>query len=167
MPRDSRNTSIAIPANGNGIHAFPRFGMKDFKAIPAAARFIAGTAEKPAVKAPAHAAHGPTIITRHSASTDPIGGVPKGDERVASTDGEIAACRSEGDGETGRGVCVEGVEDVEGWVGHDLDCAFAGRCEEVEVRGCRSGDVMGEGGCVCLDRLRVGVEGSVGCSAFA
>ena len=109
MPCDSRDTGIAIPANGNGIHAFPRFGMEDFKAVPAAARLIAGTAEKPAVKAPAHAADGTAVITRHGASTDPISGVPEGDERVATPDGEVAACRSEGDGETGRSVCVEGV----------------------------------------------------------
>ena len=109
MPRDGRNTGIAIPANGDCIHAFPRFGMEYFKAVTSAARFIAGTAEKPAVKAPTHAADGPAVITRHGASTDPIGGVPEGDERVASSDSEVAACRSEGDGETGRGVCVEGV----------------------------------------------------------
>lgn len=28
---------------------------------------------------------------------------------------------------------MEGVEDVEGWVRHDFDGAFAGCCEEVEV----------------------------------
>lgn len=87
MPRDGRDTGIAIPANGNGIHAFPRFGMEDFKAVTAAARLIAGTAEEPAVKAPAHAADGPAVITRHSASTDPIGCVPEGDECVAAPDG--------------------------------------------------------------------------------
>ena len=101
MPRDGGDTGIAIPANGNGIHAFPRFGMEDLKAVPAAARFVAGTAEKPAIKAPAHSADGPAVITRHGASTDPIGGVQEGDERVASPNGEVAACRSEGDGETG------------------------------------------------------------------
>ena len=50
---------------------------------------------------------------------------------------------------------VEGVEDVEGRVRDNLDGAFAGCGEEVEVGGGGGGDVVREGGCVCLDGLGV------------
>lgn len=62
---------------------------------------------------------------------------------------------------------MEGVEDVEGWVGHDFDRAFAGRCEEVEVWGGERGDVVGEGGSVRLDGLGMRFEGCVGCLAVS
>lgn len=52
-------------------------------------------------------------------------------------------------------MCVEGVQDLEGGVGHNLDAAFACGCEEVQIGGGGCGDVMGEGGCVCLDGLGV------------
>lgn len=57
---------------------------------------------------------------------------------------------------------VEGVEGVEGGIGHDFDGAVACRREEGEVWGVwGGGEVVGEGGSVCLDGLGAWFEGGV------
>lgn len=161
MPCYSRNTRIIPPTSGNSVYAFPRFRVKDLQPVPPAPGLVAGTADKPAVETPADAADGAAVITRHGAATDPVRGVPEGDEGVAASNGEVAARRREGDGETGGCMCVEGMQGVEGGVGHDFYGAFACCREEVEVGGFRGGEVMGEGCCVGLHGLRVGLEDGV------
>lgn len=68
--------------------------MEDLQAVPATTGFIACTAQVPPVKAPADSAYGPAVITRHSAPTDPICCIPKGNEGVTTTYGKITACWS-------------------------------------------------------------------------
>lgn len=163
MPRNSGNTRIDTPTCRNSVNTLSRLSVEDLKTIPPTADLVAGAADKAAVEAPADAADGAAVVGGDGAAADPVRGVPEGDEGVAAADGEVAACGGVGDGEAGGGVGVEGVEDVEGGVGEDLDGAFAGCGKEVEVGGGGGiGDVVGEGGCVCLDGLGVGFEGFVG-----
>ncbi|GMG12400.1 unnamed protein product [Aspergillus oryzae var. brunneus] len=117
MPCDGRNARIHPATSRNSINAFACFSMEDLNSITAAAYFVTSTANKSSVKAPAHPADGPTIITRHGASTNPIRCIPEGDKGVAAADGEIASSRCEGNGKAGGCVSIKGVEDVEGWVG--------------------------------------------------
>lgn len=126
------------------MHALARLRVEDLNAVLAATRLVTGTADEAPVEAEAHAAHGAAVAARHGAPADPVCCVPEGDEGVAAADGEVAACWGEGDGETGGGVGVQGVEGFEGGVGDDFDGAVAGCCEEVAggVWGVRGWDVV-------------------------
>lgn len=64
-------------------------------------------------------------------------------------------------------MCIEGVQNIKGGIRCDFDCALASCCKEVKIGGRGRGNVVGEGGCVGLDGLGVGVECRVGCSAFS
>ena len=112
MPGDSRNTSVLSTARRHGVDAFPRFGVEDLQAVTAAPGLIAGTTDEPTVKAPAEVPDIPTVLARDSSTADPVGGVPKGDESIAATNGEIPGCGGERDRETGGRVSVEGVQGI-------------------------------------------------------
>lgn len=161
MPRDSGDPSVRAPARRHREHTLPGLRMKNLQPVPAAASLIARAAQEPSVEAPADAAHSATVAARHGAPADPVGRVPEGDERVGAADSEVAAGRGESEGEACGGVGVEGVSHREGGVGEDLDGAVARRDEEVEVRGGRGRNVVGEGGCVGLDGLGVRIQGCV------
>lgn len=60
-------------------------------------------------------------------------------------------------------MCIESVENIEGGVRHYFHGAITGCCEELQVGRRRGCDVMGEGGGIGLDGLRVRSESCVGC----
>ena len=76
--------------------------------------------------------------------------VVKGDEGVRAADGEIAGCRSQGEGDAGGRVSVEGMEGLHGGIGSDQDGAVG--AGEEEVRGWRC---VREAELVGLDVLRL------------
>lgn len=130
--------------------------MEDLQAVPAAAYLVAGAAYKTPIEAPAYATNCPPVATRDCAPADPIRCIPERDQSVAAADGEVPACRREGYRETCGCVCVKGVQDIEGRVRHDFDCAFACCGEEMQVGRGGSGDMVREGRCVGLDGLWMG-----------
>lgn len=133
MPRDGRDARVGTTACGNSVDALTGLGVEDLDAVAAMVRLVAGAADKAAIKTPAHAADGAAVGARHGAAADPVRRVPEGDQGIAAADGEVPACRGEGDGQTGGRVGVQGMQNVEGRVGEDLDGAFSGRGEEVQV----------------------------------
>lgn len=113
MPRNSRDSRVTITPDRNSVDTLPRFSMEDFEAISTTAGFVTCTTQEPSVKAPTDATDGSTVTARYGASTVPVRRIPERNECVAASHGKVPTCWGERDGETGRGVRVEGVQNVE------------------------------------------------------
>ena len=130
MPCHSRDTGM-YTGRGNCVNAITGFRVEDLKTITTTCRLITRTNHKAAVETPAHAANRTAILARECTATDPVRRVPERDEGIATAHREVSARGGECDSKTRRSVRVESMHDVERWVFHDLDLAFARRNENL------------------------------------